>query len=163
MYKTDFSAFLRTHRAKNNLSQQDIASKLSISEKEVDRWEQGKGYPVLPLLNKLANILNVSVDDLINTNEESVRNTKVAISPKRNKEFKRFFTAKNLTGVISLVFMLAITVCLIVNFAISGTLNWAYYPLGSIFLAWCIIVPVINLKKHKLAAALLMITILDLS
>lgn len=53
-------------RKKNSISQEDLANKLEISRQSVYKWEQGVSYPEIDKLKKLAQIFNVTFDDLLN-------------------------------------------------------------------------------------------------
>jgi repressor LexA len=56
---------LKYFRMMNGLSQQRLANKLGVSRSTVAMWETGKSQPDNSLLLKSAQILNVSVDELL--------------------------------------------------------------------------------------------------
>ena len=60
-----FSERLRQYRRSKNLTQQELADRLGVSNKTVSRWESEGGYPDIPLLVPLARALGVTVDDLL--------------------------------------------------------------------------------------------------
>ena len=60
-----FSERLKGYRRDKNLTQQELADLLGVSNKTVSRWESGGGYPDVPLLVPLARALGVTVDDLL--------------------------------------------------------------------------------------------------
>lgn len=60
-----FSDRLKQYRRDKNLTQQELADMLGVSNKTVSRWESGGGYPDIPLLVPLARALGVTVDDLL--------------------------------------------------------------------------------------------------
>lgn len=68
----DFGERLKKYRKEKNLTQQDLADQLQVSNKTVSRWESGGGYPDIPLLVPLAKALGVTVDDLLD-DEKPVR------------------------------------------------------------------------------------------
>ena len=68
----DFSERLKKYRREKNLTQQELADLLQVSNKTVSRWESGGGYPDVPMLVPLARALGVSVDDLLD-GEKPVR------------------------------------------------------------------------------------------
>lgn len=45
-----------------------LAEKLGVSDKTVSKWETGKGYPDITLLEPIADALRVSVAELITGN-----------------------------------------------------------------------------------------------
>ena len=52
-------------RKENNWTQDDLAQRLNISNKTVSKWERGEGLPDVSLLQPLAKVLNISVDELL--------------------------------------------------------------------------------------------------
>ena len=52
-------------REKNGLTQLQLSEKLGVSDKTVSKWENGKGYPDITLLEPIAEAFRVSVTELI--------------------------------------------------------------------------------------------------
>ncbi len=52
-------------REKKNITQKELADKLYISDKTVSKWETGKGFPDISLLEPLASELGISIIELI--------------------------------------------------------------------------------------------------
>ena len=63
-------------RKKKNLTQEDLAILLDISDKAVSKWENGTSKPTIENLSKLSKILDISLDELI-TLEEKKNNQKI--------------------------------------------------------------------------------------
>lgn len=61
---------LRFYRERKNLSQKELADIVGVRENSVWRWENEKSIPNVELLQKLANVLEVSAQELINGSEE---------------------------------------------------------------------------------------------
>ena len=57
-------------RKKRNLTQEDLAILLDISDKSVSKWENGTSKPTIENLKKISEIFDISLDDLIETKEE---------------------------------------------------------------------------------------------
>ena len=55
-------------REKNKITQVQLSEKLGVSDKTVSKWETGKGYPDITLLEPIADALRVSVAELITGN-----------------------------------------------------------------------------------------------
>lgn len=53
-------------RKEMNLTQKDLADKLSVTAKAISRWETGRGYPDIEILPELSRILNISINELLN-------------------------------------------------------------------------------------------------
>ena len=56
---------LKEFRQKNNFTQRYIAYKVGVSQQSVVKWEQGKSFPKIAHLIKLANLMQCSVEDLL--------------------------------------------------------------------------------------------------
>lgn len=62
-----FKENLRYLRKANNISQDELADKLGYkSFTTVQKWEDGTSFPKVSNLNKIANMFNVELDDLLN-------------------------------------------------------------------------------------------------
>ena len=57
--------FIASLRKKQNLTQQELADKLGVTNKAVSKWERGDGLPDISLMTGLADILGITVDDLL--------------------------------------------------------------------------------------------------
>lgn len=58
-------AAIRALREKKRLTQQQLAEKLNVSDKTISKWETGKGFPDISLIEPLANVLQVSLPELL--------------------------------------------------------------------------------------------------
>lgn len=61
---------LYKYRKSNGYSQEEIAEKLGVSRQAVSKWERGESSPDTDNLIALAKLYNVSIDEMINGNEE---------------------------------------------------------------------------------------------
>lgn len=57
--------FIAQLRKELGLTQKELAEKLEVTDKAISRWETGKGLPDTSLLKPLAEILGVSVGELL--------------------------------------------------------------------------------------------------
>jgi len=53
-------------RLKNNMTQDDLASKCYVTRNAVSKWERGLGCPDVSLLGELSEILNVGIAEILN-------------------------------------------------------------------------------------------------
>ena len=74
---------IKTLREKNKMTQIQLADKLGVSDKTVSKWETGKGYPDITLLEPIAEALQVSVTELISGN--TISNANVSANMLRSK------------------------------------------------------------------------------
>lgn len=70
-------AMIRRLREDRKLTQQQLAASMHVSDKAVSKWETGRGYPDISLIEPLAAALGVSVielfagENVVNTNRAS--------------------------------------------------------------------------------------------
>ena len=109
----NFGKRIQELRKKNNLSQEDLAEKIGVTRQTISKWELEETSPDIKQSKKIAEIFNLTVDNLINE--------KAVVKKQNNKT--------NMTNIIGLIildifavlffiFMLAWLVVMI-SFAIS--------------------------------------------
>ena len=76
-------------RKKNNMSQQDLADKLNVSNKTISKWECGNGLPDVIALNNMANIFGITLDELMNSNEPAEKTEEPAVQHPKAEKRKR--------------------------------------------------------------------------
>lgn len=74
---------IRELREKKNLTQAELAEKLYVSDKTVSKWENGKGYPDISLLEPIAQVFGISVAELLSG--KTVSNVNVSANMLRSK------------------------------------------------------------------------------
>ena len=60
-----FGAFIAQLRKEKNLTQKELADRLHVTDKAVSKWETGKGFPDVKLMEPLAKELGVSLVELL--------------------------------------------------------------------------------------------------
>lgn len=58
-------SMIRRLREERRMTQAELAQKLSVSDKTISKWETGKGFPDISLLEQLAEALQISVIELL--------------------------------------------------------------------------------------------------
>ncbi len=65
MDKYKFGEFLYQKRKKIGLTQEELGRKLGVTNKAVSKWEVGETLPEVTMLEPLANLLGITVDELL--------------------------------------------------------------------------------------------------
>ena len=65
MDNIQFGAFVAQLRKEQGLTQRDLADRLHVTDKAVSKWETGRGFPDVKLLEPLAQVLEVSLVELL--------------------------------------------------------------------------------------------------
>lgn len=122
--------FIQDTRKKQNLTQEELAEKLGVSNRSVSRWECGRNMPDVSLYKPLCEILNITVNDLVRgeviTQEEYKQKTEenvINVMEKVNNLQKK---KKILISIIILIIGLIIVflLCLTLPSEIGNTLRY---------------------------------------
>ena len=57
--------FIAKLRKENNLTQQELADKLGITDRAISHWENGRCLPDVSLFKDLCCIFNISVNEML--------------------------------------------------------------------------------------------------
>ncbi len=164
------AGFITELRKANNLTQKELADKLHITDKAVSKWERGQSYPDITILPQLCAQLGVTVTELLNgeraaegeasaVNVEHMVETTLNYAQQATKQ-QRFSKKGIALMVVTLTFLLAVFVCSLCDFVITGGFGWSLYVTGSVVLAWCIIAPLLYGEKLRFVLALAALTVL---
>lgn len=98
MNKTDIGNFINSLRTEKGLTQKQLAEMLNVTDKAVSRWETGKNYPDIEMFEKIAEVFNVSVSELLEGRKISPENiaevseNQVVEQIRSNKKSKRKYS-----------------------------------------------------------------------
>lgn len=71
MEKSTMGTFLTALRRAKGMTQKELAEQLNVSDKAVSRWEREESYPDVTLLPIIADIFDVTVDELLRGERKS--------------------------------------------------------------------------------------------
>ena len=83
MDQVKIGKFISDERKAKGYTQKQLSELLGISDKTISKWECGRGYPDITLLEPIADALSVSVTELISGN--TVYNSNVSANMLRSK------------------------------------------------------------------------------
>ena len=67
MSNKTFGEMISSLRKERNMTQNDLAEKMNVTDKAVSKWERNLSCPDVNSIPKLAEILDTTVEELINT------------------------------------------------------------------------------------------------
>ena len=67
-------ALIAELRRQKNLTQKELAVQLGVTDKAISRWETGKGFPDVSILERLATTLDVTITELVNGERSNPEN-----------------------------------------------------------------------------------------
>ena len=159
MEKKTIGGFIAALRKANGMTQKELAERLNVSDKTVSRWERDEGAPDLSAIPAIAEIFDVTCDELLRGQRKSpAERAEVSespgTSPKGEQQKKLLLRSalnhyQNLTYIAMGVSVVGLIVALICNLAfLSAVLG---FLLGSIFFAASIVCQAIFLNRAFLA------------
>jgi transcriptional regulator with XRE-family HTH domain len=116
MNQDKIGKFIAEKRKEKNLTQQQLAEKLGVSDRSISNWENGKNMPDLSLFKPLCDELCISINDLmsgeqideknyINTLEENIVNM---VSDLKNKKKQKKTKLIIILSIICAIFIVLI-------------------------------------------------------
>ena len=139
MNQDNIGKFIAECRKEKNMTQQELAEKLGVTDRAISNWENGRRLPDLSLISLVANELDVSVAELLNgrkLNKEELEELKTTIDKLLEyntvEEIKKI---KKINGAFTVSFIFIVLAVIIneINFS-SDIFNFevaASYLLGS--------------------------------
>lgn len=78
MFKDNLISMRKMH----GYSQEELADKIGVSRQTLSKYETGESLPDIEKCKILADVLDVSLDDLVNYDKEDSRNLGLGVPPK---------------------------------------------------------------------------------
>ena len=155
MEKKTIGGFIAALRKANGMTQKDLAEKLNVSDKTVSRWERDDGAPDLAVIPVIAEIFDVTCDELLRGKRKSPTERAEATeedepTPKAEKQRQRLLKStlsqyKNHTYIAIGVSVIGIIVALVCNLAFLKAILGFF--LGAIFFAASIVCQAVFVNK----------------
>ncbi|WP_195986112.1 helix-turn-helix domain-containing protein [Clostridium sp. D33t1_170424_F3] len=153
-------------RKKLGMTQKQLADRLHVTDKAVSKWERGQGYPDIKTIPVLAKELGVSMNELLSGEPEEQPAPETERVVQNALEYadqvvkkKKRITAELVMTVMTSVFLLAMLVCGICDYALNANLTWSVFPISSIAFVWLVLAPLVWCKKNRVAKAMLSLTV----
>lgn len=116
---------LKALRKQKGLTQEELAIRLNVVRQTVSKWESGRSVPDADILLKIADVLDVSISDLLGAalpNDETQQNEIAAQLIRLNEQYAiRNRRSKRIWRVVLgvLIGLLALTVGLVLLFRVN--------------------------------------------
>lgn len=124
MNQNELGNKLKSLRVQSNYTQKEIAEKLIITPQTISKWELGVSSPSIEMLIQLADLYNVSVDEMIREEGNTVLH---------NKKEKRNNTKFEITIVLYLLYFLLTGLGITLFFVDYININGNVLDLGNLF------------------------------
>ncbi len=67
--------FIQNKRKEKNITQQELAEKLNITDRAISKWENGNCLPDVGIMQELCEILNITINDLFSGEVVNMKDT----------------------------------------------------------------------------------------
>lgn len=136
MNQEKIGKFIAECRKTKNMTQQELAEKLNVSDRTVGNWENGRNMPDLSLFKPLCNELNISLNDLMSGEkvkereyQEKLEENTINIIDYTNKKIEN---RNHFIGLIFITFGILISITAIAIFPSESSWGSIYSVLGAI-------------------------------
>lgn len=148
-----FGKFIAMLRKEKGWTQLELAEKLNVTDKAISKWERGKGFPDISTFKPLADVLEVSLLEIMQAEKLQKKDdvsTETAQKALKNTisivEYQRTLERKNI--LIGIVTILAfISLIFLVDVLQWETVFFVCFPF--IFLAIGILLVVMSILKRR--------------
>lgn len=156
MDQVKIGSFLKRLRKEKNLTQEELAEKLSVSGRTVSRWETGSNMPDIGMLVEIAEFYDVGIPEIINgerkseTMDQETKETAVKMA-EYSKETAKTGRLK-LIGVLFAFFGLFVIISALTVFPSESSWGSVYAVLGSAVLlagAYLLIRTAVRKRLHR--------------
>ena len=118
MTKEQLGAFIAQQRKLQGMTQKDLAARLHITDKAVSKWERGLSYPDVTLLEPLAEVFGLGVEELVacKEKEEEQAVTVLMDISKDSLRRQKLRSDSRFAGVLVLLVLTALLVLYVTTF-----------------------------------------------
>ena len=168
MEEMQIGAFIRDRRLQLEMTQQQLADKLGVTDKAVSKWERSVSCPDITILRSLADALEVSVSELLAGQREPaapvppevegvvVDTVAYAETARRKNKGWRFWLFVALTANCLLA---ALTLFILYWIAGSNGKRGILLAMKCVAFGWAICCPLLRWERYPMAGALGIVTV----
>lgn len=136
MNQEKIGKFIAECRKNKNMTQQDLAEKLGVSDRTIGNWENGRNMPDLSLFKPLCSELDISLNDLMSgevvNNKEYQEKLEENIINTIDYTNKKLENKNNFIGLIFIVFGVLISLTAMAIFPSDSSWGAIYSVFGGI-------------------------------
>ena len=131
MNQEKIGKFIAKCRKEKNMTQQELADKIGVTDRAISHWENGRRLPDYSLIKKLCDILSISINELFYGEEISNENYKEKAEDNIEKLINdNYRKKKKMNWIIAiLVAVLYLSISIIFNIWTYSWLIWVAYSI----------------------------------
>lgn len=155
-------SFIHTLRTDRQLTQKNLGDMLGVTNKAVSKWERGTSFPDISLLPQIANVFDVTIEEIINgeykSAELSYQEEIQDVVTKTMEYSSTSFNIKKKKIMLMSLSILVFSTCLfnfIINILLNKSIIDTLYLNGAILSLFFTIIPIIFNSKHMVEKSLI--------
>ena len=125
--RSQLGANIASYRKRARMTQAALAEKINFSDKAVSKWERGESIPDLPTIVQLAEVFDITVNDLLVDPDALPENTgkvEQIMSKAVEKTLKRKANKKVILGLSSILVWFVALLCYVVFSSLKMANSW---------------------------------------
>lgn len=144
MNQTKIGKFILELRKEKNMTQQELADKVGVTDRAISKWENGRGMPDLSLMKPLCNELGITINELISGERIDKKDYQDKLEENMirtiNYANKKIEHKNNFISMIFIIFGILIAITAVSIFPSES--SW-----GSIYSVFGVIISLIGVSK----------------
>ena len=121
MNQEKIGKFISNLRKEKNMTQQELAKKLGVTDRAISKWENGRGLPDYSLLQDLCDTLSISINELFSGEKISKEDYKTKAEENMSKLINDNYSEKKKINWIIAISIAVVYLSISILFDI-----WAY-------------------------------------
>ena len=121
MNQEKIGKFIANLRKEKNMTQQELAKKLGVTDRAISKWENGRGLPDYSLLQDLCDTLSISINELFSGEKISKEDYKTKAEENMSKLINDNYSEKKKINWIIAISVVVVYLSISILFDI-----WAY-------------------------------------
>lgn len=127
-------SFISDLRKSQGLTQLELAEKLNVSNRTISKWENGDGFPDITILTEIANVLGVTVDELLAGEKKQINKQETMFECEFTVDKKDMLSVfRTYSNNKSPKWMVVSTIFLCIVLFVTGIILYPYYRFVSEF------------------------------
>lgn len=123
MNQEKIGKFIANLRKEKNMTQQELAEKINVTDRAISHWENGRRLPDISLLKELGDVFNVTIDEIINGERITEKDQKKLLNDSMIEIYTSRKKIENLQILTELLICAGIVITITLTSLISKTLN----------------------------------------
>ena len=143
MDQVKIGKFISQCRKDKNLTQAQIAEKLSITDRAVSKWENGRSLPDSSIMLELCEMLGISVNELLSGERINMENYEQKVNEnlvKMQKQYEAVNKAARIGFIFTIILLLIYNIINVIKYGVEEAIDMpAFIIMTSVTTIWMVV------------------------